>query len=62
MRHVIEAIVEDLDIKTTLFQSLEGIVAEDAMATTPHHCPSQPWPAGARPDRVIGLHFFNLRR
>ena len=31
---VIEAIVEDLDIKTTLFQSLEGIVAEDAILAT----------------------------
>ena len=31
---VIEAIVEDLDIKTTLFQSLEGMVSEDAVLAT----------------------------
>ena len=45
---VIEAIVEDLDIKTTLFQSLEGMVSEDAVwPRTPRPCPSQPWPADA---------------
>ena len=58
---VIEAIVEDLDIKTTLFQSLEGIVAEDAiLATNTSSLSVTALARGCtRPDRVIGLHFFN---
>ena len=31
---VIEAIVEDLAVKTTLFKTLEGIVNEDAILAT----------------------------
>ncbi len=58
---VIEAIVEDLDIKTTLFQSLEGIVAEDViLATNTSSLSVTALARGCtRPDRVIGLHFFN---
>ncbi len=58
---VIEAIVEDLDIKTTLFQSLEGIVAEDAiLATNTSSLSVTALARGCtRADRVIGLHFFN---
>ena len=58
---IIEAIVEDLDIKTTLFQSLEGIVAEDAiLATNTSSLSVTALARGCtRPDRVIGLHFFN---
>jgi len=58
---VIEAIVEDLEVKTTLFRSLEGIVAEDAVLAT--NTSSLSVTALARgctcPERVIGLHFFN---
>lgn len=58
---VIEAIVEDLDVKTTLFQALEGIVNEDAILAT--NTSSLSVTALARgcekPQRVIGLHFFN---
>ena len=58
---VIEAIVEDLDVKTTLFKTLEGIVKEDAILAT--NTSSLSVTALARgcekPQRVIGLHFFN---
>ena len=58
---VIEAIVEDLDVKTTLFKTLEGIVNEDAILAT--NTSSLSVTALARgcekPQRVIGLHFFN---
>ena len=58
---VIEAIVEDLDIKTTLFQSLEGMVSEDAvLATNTSSLSVTALARGCvRPERVIGLHFFN---
>lgn len=58
---VIEAIVEDLDVKTTLFKTLEGIVNEDAILAT--NTSSLSVTALARgcekPQRMIGLHFFN---
>ncbi|MAB74436.1 MAG: 3-hydroxybutyryl-CoA dehydrogenase [Flavobacteriales bacterium] len=58
---VIEAIVEDLAIKTTLFQSLEGMVSEDAvLATNTSSLSVTALARGCtRPERVIGLHFFN---
>ncbi|MEC8803064.1 MAG: 3-hydroxyacyl-CoA dehydrogenase NAD-binding domain-containing protein [Bacteroidota bacterium] len=58
---VIEAIVEDMDIKTTLFQSLEGMVSEDAvLATNTSSLSVTALARGCvRPERVIGLHFFN---
>lgn len=58
---VIEAIVEDLDVKTTLFKTLEGIVNEDAiLATNTSSLSVTALARGCeRPQRVIGLHFFN---
>ena len=58
---VIEAIVEDLEIKTTLFQSLEGLVSADAvLATNTSSLSVTALARGCtRPERVIGLHFFN---
>ena len=58
---VIEAIVEDLAIKTTLFQSLEGMVSEDAvLATNTSSLSVTALARGCtRSERVIGLHFFN---
>ncbi len=58
---VIEAIVEDLAVKRTLFRDLEGIVAEDAiLATNTSSLSITAIAAGARhPERVAGLHFFN---
>jgi 3-hydroxybutyryl-CoA dehydrogenase len=58
---VIEAVVERLDVKQTLFQRLEEIVADEAIlasntsslliAAIGRNC--------RRPERVCGLHFFN---
>jgi 3-hydroxybutyryl-CoA dehydrogenase len=58
---VIEAIVERLDAKRTMFASLESVVRDDAILAT--NTSSLPVAAigGAcvRPERVIGVHFFN---
>lgn len=58
---VIEAIVEDLDIKKSVFRQLEGIVAMDAILATNTSSLSIASIAGScqHPERVIGLHFFN---
>ncbi|MFN0263196.1 3-hydroxyacyl-CoA dehydrogenase [Tepidamorphus sp. 3E244] len=58
---VVEAIVEDLDIKQALFADLESIVAEDAILASN----TSSLPIGAiaatldKQDRIAGLHFFN---
>ena len=58
---VIEAIVEDLGIKSTLFQHIEDIVSEEAvLATNTSSLSVTALAKGCRhPERVIGLHFFN---
>jgi len=58
---VIEAIVEDLAAKQTLFASLEGIVASDAILATNTSSISITAIGAAlkRPERLAGLHFFN---
>jgi 3-hydroxybutyryl-CoA dehydrogenase len=58
---VIEAIVEDLDVKRELFRALEGILGDDAvLATNTSSLTVSEIAAGcARPGRVAGLHFFN---
>lgn len=58
---VIEAIVEDLDAKRTLFRDLEALVGADAiLATNTSSISITAIAAGlARPGRVAGLHFFN---
>lgn len=58
---VIEAIVEDLGIKKKLFTELEVLVASNAVLATNTSSLSVTAIAGAckRPERVIGLHFFN---
>ena len=60
-RLVVEAIVEDLDIKRKVFASLEGIVADDAiLATNTSSISVTSIGAGLkRPERFAGLHFFN---
>ena len=58
---VIEAIVEQLDAKRALFAALEQVVAPDAVLATN----TSSLPVGAiaeglsRPERLLGLHFFN---
>lgn len=58
---VIEAIIEDLGIKKKLFAELEGILgAEAALATNTSSLSVTAIAAAcSRPERVIGLHFFN---
>ena len=58
---VIEAIVEDLDAKRSLFRELDGIVAHDAVLATNTSALSVTEVAAAttRPERVVGMHFFN---
>ncbi|MGQ0702643.1 MAG: 3-hydroxyacyl-CoA dehydrogenase NAD-binding domain-containing protein [Gemmatimonadales bacterium] len=58
---VIEAILEDLDAKRDAFRRLEGAVAEHCLLATNTSSLSVTAIAGAcrRPERVIGMHFFN---
>ena len=58
---VVEAVVEDLDVKRSLFRELEGIVGEGAVLATNTSALSVTDIARAteRPQRVVGMHFFN---
>ena len=58
---IIEAIVEDLEIKKDLFQKLESLVSEDCILATNTSSISITQIAAAtkRPEKVIGMHFMN---
>jgi 3-hydroxybutyryl-CoA dehydrogenase len=58
---VIEAIVEELDAKRELFAELDRVCSPDAILATNTSALSvtQIAEATERPDRVIGMHFFN---
>jgi 3-hydroxybutyryl-CoA dehydrogenase len=58
---VIEAVVEELDAKRSLFRELEAVVREDAVLATNTSALSVTAVAQAteRPERVVGMHFFN---
>lgn len=58
---VIEAVAEDLPIKETIFRELDAAVKPDALLATTTSSLSVVDLAAvtARPDKVIGLHFFN---
>src|ERR687890_2708436 len=58
---VIEAITENLGLKLDLWRDLDGIVKDDAVFATNTSSLSVIDQAAAtkRPDRFIGLHFFN---
>ncbi len=58
---VIEAIVEDLDVKRALFRELEGLIGESAIlaSNTSSLTVAEIAAACQRPQRVAGLHFFN---
>ena len=64
LRHmdiVIEAAVEKMDVKKTIFRRLDELVGEDAILATNTSALSITELAAAtqHPSRVIGLHFFN---
>lgn len=58
---VIEAIIEDLDIKRALFAELADLVGEDTLlATNTSYLDIDRISEGvANPERVLGLHFFS---
>lgn len=58
---VVEAIAEDLAVKTELFRELDGILAPGAiLATTTSSLPiTELAKATGRPGDVVGMHFFN---
>jgi 3-hydroxybutyryl-CoA dehydrogenase len=58
---VIEAIVENVEHKTTLFRALDGLLAPHAIVctNTSSLCVIELAAKTKRPDRIAGLHFFN---
>lgn len=58
---VVEAVAEDLDVKTAIFRELDRCTKPEAiLATTTSSLPVVDLAAVTeRPDRVLGLHFFN---
>lgn len=58
---VIEAIVEDLAVKRTLFRTLEAVVRDDAILASNTSSLSIAAIGGSckRGERVVGVHFFN---
>lgn len=57
----IEAVVEDLDVKNTLWSQLDTIAGPDAIfaSNTSSLTIIAMAAASGRPDRMLGLHFFN---
>ena len=58
---IIEAVFDDLTVKTELFRRLDTIVRADAIlaTNTSYLDPDVIAAATARPERVVGLHFFS---
>jgi len=58
---VIEAVFEDLGVKQELFRELEGVVRDDAIIATNTSALSVTEIASVleRPERAVGMHFFN---
>lgn len=58
---VIEAIIENIDIKKKLYQQLDKIVGDDAIlaSNTSSLSITEIASATKNPNRVIGMHFFN---
>lgn len=58
---IVEAIIENLDVKQALFETLDGLAREDTILAS--NTSSLPITAIAarcrRPERVAGMHFFN---
>ncbi len=60
-RIVVEAIVEDLEAKQSLFETLESLLVQDAILATNTSSISVTAIAAKlkHPERVVGMHFFN---
>jgi len=58
---VVEAIIENLDVKKSLFSELGGIVKADGIfaSNTSSFPIGEMASASGRPSRFVGLHFFN---
>jgi len=58
---VVEAIVENVEVKTKLFQQLDALLAPGAVicSNTSSLCVIELAAKTKRPNRVAGLHFFN---
>ena len=58
---VIESVVEDMDVKKALFAELDGICKDTAIIATNTSTLSviDMAVATGRPDKVVGVHFFN---
>ncbi len=58
---VIEAVVENMEVKRKVFADLEGVVDSEAVLATNTSSLSVAGIAAAtdRPERVVGMHFFN---
>ncbi|QGJ79116.1 3-hydroxyacyl-CoA dehydrogenase NAD-binding domain-containing protein [Sinorhizobium meliloti] len=58
---VVEAVFDDLSVKTELFRRLDGVVAPGAIlaTNTSYLDPDAIATATADPSRVVGLHFFS---
>jgi 3-hydroxybutyryl-CoA dehydrogenase len=58
---VVEAVVESLEVKKTIFRTLDGIVRPDAVLATNTSSLSvtEISTANSSPGRVVGVHFFN---
>lgn len=58
---VIEAVIEDMDLKKEVFQQLDEITRDEVILATNTSSMSITEIAAVtkRPDRVVGLHFFN---
>lgn len=58
---VVEAIIENMDVKKELFKNLDGVCKSEAIlaSNTSSLSITEIAAATMRPDRVIGMHFFN---
>ena len=58
---VIEAVVEDLEVKENLFRQIEDVVSPDTLVcTNTSSIPVTKIGAGMKhPNRLVGMHFFN---
>jgi 3-hydroxybutyryl-CoA dehydrogenase len=58
---IIEAVVEDIAVKSEVFADLEGVVASETVLATNTSSLSVAGIAAAteHPERVVGMHFFN---